>query len=226
MIVSYSSHAALRYSQVPPKASDPCQKPSPSRIDTCPQTHELIAHSAPRLAAAIRLSGSFRVKCGTTVRPQVGVDYVCWRGSQTRELDRYFFYPRLLLADTDMFSKSFQEKMKANFQAYFSRGGWSHKRPDIEEKLVFDYNPAEGQMQYIGTAPQPVDFLVDYSFDLLKAGRDRMRKCERCKKPFVEKRKGRARFCSRKCSAYVKLKNWREKEIKKKRIKQENRAKE
>lgn len=124
--------------------------------------------------------------------------------------------PLLLLPDhnpalTDRFLRSFQEEMKANFQGYFSPKGWRYKRPEIEEFLVFDYDPAKYQVQYTGTLPGPVEFLVDISFDLLKAGRDRMRKCERCKKPFVEKRKGRARFCSRKCSAYVKLKKWREK---------------
>jgi hypothetical protein len=117
-------------------------------------------------------------------------------------------HPNNPLADPSF--RSFQEKMKANFQAYFSKEGWHYKRSEAEGRIVFDA-PEFYQVKYTGTYPGAVDFLVDISWDLLTAEFERMRRCERCKKPFVEKRKGRARFCSRQCSAYVKLKNWREK---------------
>src|SRR5262245_10758718 len=71
-------------------------------------------------------------------------------------------------AATDNFLKSFQEKMKANFQAFFSTKGWSNKKSEVEETLVFDSKDAEGrdQVQYTGTLWGVDEFLVNISFDL------------------------------------------------------------
>src|SRR5262245_48356479 len=73
-------------------------------------------------------------------------------GTKPEELGHLptYFYVRFLLpdphapAEADTFFRSFQAKMKANFQAFFSTKGWSHKKSEVEEKLVFDSKDSEG----------------------------------------------------------------------------------
>ena len=79
------------------------------------------------------------------------------RGAKPEELEnlgelgsRSLNYPRMLLPNyplADASFTSFQEKMKANFQAYFSKA-WHHKRPEVEERLAFKTERAVGSAVY------------------------------------------------------------------------------
>ena len=109
----------------------------------------------------------------------------------------------------DLLNK-FQAAMKQNLDAYFSSDGWKHRKAANAETIW--YISGDYRILKLPPPPFPLDVLIDVAFDLVKTQCERIRQCERCKKPFVEKRKGRARFCSRKCSGYVKLKKWRQRQ--------------
>jgi hypothetical protein len=92
-------------------------------------------------------------------------------------------------------------------------GGWEFTYPKRTEKISLIANPEEvvvGPTFDILSLDTVFEMVV---FDLLKSEADRLGLCanERCRKPFVTEKKNKGRFCSPRCSAYVRVARFREK---------------
>ncbi len=105
--------------------------------------------------------------------------------------------------------RKFHNSIKQGFEAFFG-GGWEIERPAIKEKIVY----AGGQTRIrSGVFPGAITVLSLRAFDTISAEIQRIGKCEspRCGRPFVADKKGRGRFCSPRCSAYVRIARFRKK---------------
>jgi hypothetical protein len=114
--------------------------------------------------------------------------------------------------------RAFQAFARAGFQAAFFEGGWQFERPKRTERISLSLKA--GEESWPGGAAQ-LDFpslkelFESTSFDLVKAEIARFGICAnpRCRTPFVTEKEGKGRFCSPRCSAYVRTARFRGKEL-------------
>jgi hypothetical protein len=104
----------------------------------------------------------------------------------------------------------FQETMRAAFDKLFEGEQWRVTRPSHEEGIAINVRNKDGALW----AQNPPSFtaeeiLLIQAIDLIKAEKARLKRCEnpKCSRSprFVAAKKTRARFCSAKCSAYVRV---------------------
>jgi len=109
-------------------------------------------------------------------------------------------------------------QLKQNLDGFFNTKNefgswWKITRPPTKERMGF--NLKSGTTTHFFDV---FDLSVDYinlinvgAFDLVHAARERLGVCKnpRCQRRFVAIRKGRAKFCSARCSAYVRITNAR-----------------
>ena len=92
-------------------------------------------------------------------------------------------------------------------------GGWEFTYPRRTEKVGLKSKEGEvTTFQFdVTSADQAFEIAL---FDLIKAERERLGLCanDRCRKPFVSEKKAKGRFCSPRCSAYVRISRFREKQ--------------
>jgi CGNR zinc finger len=95
-------------------------------------------------------------------------------------------------------------------------GGWEFTYPRRTEKVGLISKEGEVTMLQFDITPATQAFEITV-FDLIKAERERLGLCanERCRKPFVTEKKYKGRFCSPRCSAYVRVAKFRERAVKK-----------
>ena len=123
---------------------------------------------------------------------------------------------------SDATVRTLQDFTKAGLQAAFS-GGWEFTYPKRTETITLDSRGSEKKVGLVFTGffdiPSLEQALKEIfettSFDLIKAEMDRLGICgnPRCRKPFVTEKKGKGRFCSPRCSAYVRIAKFRGKEL-------------
>jgi len=108
----------------------------------------------------------------------------------------------LLLAD-------FQKLLEIKINRLLAGEPWKHTFPKITKTISLSGSEEGDETARVDI--DPGTWLLGTAFTLAKAERPRLHRCANpsCEKLFIEKRKGRARFCSRKCSAYIRVKNWR-----------------
>src|SRR5262249_33184537 len=114
---------------------------------------------------------------------------------------------------------------KAGLLAAFSPGGWEFTYPRRTETITLDSREGGKKIGLVSTGFFTLDIpsleqnlkevFEITSFDLIKAEMDRLGICgnPRCRKPFVTEKKGKGRFCSPRCSAYVRIAKFRGKEL-------------
>lgn len=104
---------------------------------------------------------------------------------------------------------SFQKVLKIKIDRLLDDQPWIHTDPTITRSISLPGSRVADQTTNMDL--DPLTWLMGTAFNLAEAEQPRLHRCANpgCKKLFIEKRKGRARFCSRKCSAYVRVKNWR-----------------
>jgi len=109
--------------------------------------------------------------------------------------------------------KNAQAFAKSGLESAFHHGGWEFTYPRRTEKVALMSKEGEvAMLQFDSTsATQAFEITV---FDLIKAERERLGLCanDRCRKPFVTEKKYKGRFCSPRCSAYVRVARFRGKE--------------
>jgi hypothetical protein len=114
--------------------------------------------------------------------------------------------------------RAFQAFVRAGLQAAFFEGGWEFKRPEKTEKVSLGLKVG-GESWPGGAAqfdfPSLKEIFEVTSFDLVKAEMARFGLCANphCRKPFVTEKEGKGRFCSLRCSAYVRMAKFRGKEL-------------
>jgi len=100
-------------------------------------------------------------------------------------------------------------RLKQKLDGFFSLKGWKVERPPITEEMVFD--PRHGTTMKIvskqSRTPDLINLIIIWAFDLVYSERERLGICKspRCQRRFVAIRKERAKFCSPRCSAYVRV---------------------
>jgi hypothetical protein len=109
--------------------------------------------------------------------------------------------------------EKFQAFVKHGIESGF-HGGWEFTYPKRTEKVGFKSKEGEvTPLEFdVTSARQAFEVTV---FDLMKAERDRIGLCanERCRKPFMTEKEDKGRFCSPRCSAYVRMSRFREKSV-------------
>ncbi len=105
--------------------------------------------------------------------------------------------------------RQFQATMRAAFEILFLGQQWRVVRPTYEERIALFIKAKDGS--YWADNPPPFtghDFLLMQAIDLIKTEKERLKLCQnpRCAtKRFVAEKKGRAFFCSPRCSAWVRV---------------------
>lgn len=100
-------------------------------------------------------------------------------------------------------------QLKQNLDGFFSLEGWAITRPPITE--IMSFNPRSGPtgktFSKSGQIPALINLIIIGAFDLVYAEGERLGICQnpKCKRRFVALRKERAKFCSPRCSAYVRV---------------------
>ncbi len=100
-------------------------------------------------------------------------------------------------------------RLKQKLDGFFSLKGWKIERPPITEEMIFD--PRHGTTMKIvskqSRTPDLINLIIIWAFDLVYSERERLGICKspRCQRRFVALRKERAKFCSPRCSAYVRV---------------------
>jgi len=105
-----------------------------------------------------------------------------------------------------IFVSEFHSTIRGIFDTLFKGEYWEFRRPSPLERIVLHLKPGTP------VKPQVSDFsgmglLMIQTTDLIKAEMQRLKICQnpRCGRRFVAAKKTRARFCSSKCSAYVRV---------------------
>src|SRR5262245_22543725 len=131
-------------------------------------------------------------------------------------LNRGFVVEREEISDSTV--QTFQEFAKSGLQAAFFEGGWKFTYPERTETISLGLKLGEkswpgGSGQF--DIPSLKELFETTSFDLVKAEMGRLGTCAnpRCRKPFVAEKEGKGRFCSPRCSAYVRTARFRGKEL-------------
>jgi len=104
--------------------------------------------------------------------------------------------------------REFQRTMHTAFDTLFDGEQWRVARPTREEGIALPIRTktgarwAQNPPAYLGH-----DILLMQAIDLIKAEKDRLKICDnnKCKRRFVAAKRTRARFCSSKCSAWVRV---------------------
>src|SRR5262249_108106 len=148
-----------------------------------------------------------------------------WASSRS-DLISSNFDPKIVSAAvipvSDATMRTVQDFTKAGLQAAFS-GGWEFTYPKRTETIFLDSRESEKKVGLVSTGFFDIPSLKETikeifettSFDLIKAEMDRLGICgnPRCRKLFVTEKKGKGRFCSPRCSAYVRIAKFRGKEL-------------
>lgn len=102
--------------------------------------------------------------------------------------------------------QKFHHQLKQGLDSLFKGPGWEISEPEKRKKLILIDPPHYGSAVQVDI-PRPEDRLIMATFNLFEAERGRWGNCgnPNCKRPFVTARKGRAMFCSPRCSAYVRV---------------------
>ncbi|MCZ6626283.1 MAG: hypothetical protein O7B35_18940 [Deltaproteobacteria bacterium] len=92
--------------------------------------------------------------------------------------------------------------------------GWMIIRPKVKESMGFDIRSGTTSHFVYALDQYTVDYinLINvWAFDLVHAAGEQLGVCKntRCQRRFIAIRKGRAKFCSARCSAYVRITNAR-----------------
>jgi hypothetical protein len=111
--------------------------------------------------------------------------------------------------DRSRLIKRFQSELAAKFESV-TKGFWEINRPALTEKFAIPGVTPRTPHQEEEEHPGPSVYLILKASDLVKSERDRIGICEneKCPKPFrlfAAQRRNRAKFCSSKCSAYVRV---------------------
>ena len=116
-----------------------------------------------------------------------------------------------MVDDVAKLVESFQREVRERFDQARAGHSWTFTYPQ-REKEVSLFNrfavSAEKVKPQKGTKVW-IENLLAAATDLVEKDREKFGICEnpRCKSPFVAQRKGRVRFCSPRCSAYVRVTN-------------------
>ena len=112
--------------------------------------------------------------------------------------------------------RKFQAFTRCGLQAAFFEGGWEFTYPKRTEKISLGLKAGDeswpgGSGQF--EIPSLKELFETNSFSLVKAEMGRLGLCAnlRCQKPFVTEKKGKGRFCSPRCSSYVRIAKFRAK---------------
>ena len=109
----------------------------------------------------------------------------------------------LVQVEEEISVEDFQTFVKSGIESAF-HGGWKFNYPTKTETVGLISKEGEVTMlQFdIISVTQAFETAV---FDLVKAERERLGLCanQRCRKPFVTEKKYKGKFCSPRCSAYV-----------------------
>ncbi len=99
--------------------------------------------------------------------------------------------------------------LKGLVDDFFSGRGWQIDRPQIHEILSFNPEHGTTMKTFSRSASDPhlINLIILWAFDLVYEERERLGVCKnpRCNRRFAATRKGRATFCSARCSAYVRV---------------------
>ena len=100
-------------------------------------------------------------------------------------------------------------RLKQKLDGFFSLKGWKIERPPITEEMVFDprHSTTRKIVSNLNRTPDLINLIIIWAFDLVYSERERLGICKspRCQRRFVAIRKERAKFCSPRCSAYVRV---------------------
>ena len=119
---------------------------------------------------------------------------------------------------TDETTRAFQDFARAGLDAAFYKGGWEFTYPKRTVKIALGMKAGEkswpGGVVWLDF-PSLREVFECKSFELLVDERNRLGKCAnpRCHKPFVTEKIGKGRFCSPRCSAYVRIARFRAKDL-------------
>jgi hypothetical protein len=135
--------------------------------------------------------------------PMSEIEKLATLGQPELEAERRNGAPRWLM-------ERFQRTMRAAFDKLFEGEQWRVTRPSHEEGIAIGVKDKTGAL-WAQNPPSftAQDLLLIQAIDLIKAEKARLKRCENPKCPrnprFVAAKKTRARFCSAKCSAYVRV---------------------
>jgi hypothetical protein len=106
--------------------------------------------------------------------------------------------------------EKFQAFTKSGLESAFHHGGWEFTYPRRTEKVSLMSKEGEVAVLWFDRNSPTQAFEITV-FDLIKAERERLGLCgnERCRKPFVTEKKHKGKFCSPRCSAYVRTARFR-----------------
>ncbi len=115
---------------------------------------------------------------------------------------------------SDETMRRFQDFVKVGVKAAFGHG-WDFTYPQRTERLRLG---DRGPIRPVGpfrSFPPLKEVFETTSYDLIKGEMDRLGECAnpRCRKPFVTEKAGKGRFCSSRCSTYVRIARFRGKEL-------------
>jgi hypothetical protein len=112
----------------------------------------------------------------------------------------------VLTRDSDLV-ESFQKALRSRFDKAKTGHDWEWLQPERLKafQLFVNVKPALGHGGRSGSIADGVEHLMAVATDLLERERDRFGVCERCEQMFAAQRKGKVRFCSPRCSAYVRV---------------------
>jgi hypothetical protein len=104
----------------------------------------------------------------------------------------------------------FQSELRKRFDDCKHGRWWEYKYPGkVERFTVFRVRSPEGAIyaDHSGQGASLHDILLAIATDILKRERERFGICQnqRCGKAFVSERKRRAKYCTPKCAAYVRV---------------------
>jgi len=115
------------------------------------------------------------------------------------------------LGSTNSLVDFFQSELRKRFDDSIQGRWWEYRRPaPVERFRIFRRRSPEG-VHYVdntgGDGISVPDILLGIATDVLKRERERFGICQnlRCGNPFVAERKNRAKYCSPKCAAYVRV---------------------
>ena len=101
--------------------------------------------------------------------------------------------------------EDFKEAVRTRFDKAIAGENWVFEYPKIEKRLALFGKTIVRTTILPGSAP--LDRLLTVATDLLEKEQEKFGICgnPRCKRPFVSQRNRRIKFCSQKCSAYVRV---------------------
>ncbi len=102
--------------------------------------------------------------------------------------------------------RKFHDLLRQGVDDFFKGSGWKITEPERERRIGLTGPPHHLRFMVVDGV-RPEDQLIIKAFNLFDTEVDRLGNCRNpnCKRLFVAARKGRAFFCSPRCSAYVRV---------------------